>query len=729
MTTSTVSTSDPSAMAQAALERAKAIAAKLSGTVETAAAAGKRRRWDDPDGAAGDDARSQQSNITHNNSNKQPKTAADAEAIHDKRVWITPTEERPAQHFVLLLAEQLETLSSSSSSSGSTGGSSASASARLLGKGTDEAVVPGMPQQPLHVLVQAPSHQQLTAAVSKVQQWIDDAMQAPVMNFDETALTVMKTAESNTRPLQPVASYRPASVAQLIHGSSHPMDDVDAAHVVNEIIYVPHSIIGFIIGRGGETIARLQATTGVKMHIQKETELQPGQTMREITLMAPDQAALQNARQQVEALVQEKCGPSSTGSSMRGNNPSAPGLGFSNKDAKVQEAIAAGHAHVTILVPEDDVGLVIGKAGATIRHIQETTGCSIQVPQKNNKDEPNRDEETVDGDKPGSTRTVHVTHPNEQGALAAKAMIEDILKNKPTHHHNNNNNNNNSNYQNQVTIQVAVPDKDVGLIIGRQGCVIRQIQSSSNCRVQIPPQCGYNETHRIISVSGSQEGTEMVRKMLETISAEQSSGSVMAGNFTQRQPQQGYYGQQQQHHQPSQQDPNMQYSADWAAYHAAQAAMQQQQQQQQVQQQAQRQAATHAAVVGGGATTATAAAASTSDDYREQFFRYAYYYGDEAARQYYGAEWSPPVGTPNPYGVNPNLATTTTITTAGAHAANATTEAHHSVTTAPPISAASVAAPSTTETSGTSSATLASVTQVRDSSCRKVSNLPAWMTK
>merc|ERR1712025_636397 len=41
------------------------------------------------------------------------------------------------------------------------------------------------------------------------------------------------------------------------------------------------------------------------------------------------------------------------------------------------------------------------------------------------------------------------------------------------------------------------------------------------------------------------------------------------------------------------------------------------------------------------------------DAYYDAFFRYMYHYGEDAARKYYGA-WSPPQGTPNPYGVNPN---------------------------------------------------------------------------
>lgn len=231
------------------------------------------------------------------------------------------------------------------------------------------------------------------------------------------------------------------------------------------------------------------------------------------------------------------------------------------------------------------------------------------------------------------------------------------------------------------------------MIIGRGGCVIKQMQTTTRCRVQIPPTPMPGSIYRVISVTGSADGTAQVKQMIETIIAEQSSQSVMSGAaFTNGnqygQQQQNYYGGQQQvygqqaYGQPAyggqmQTTAKADYSAEWAAYYAAQAAAGQ----------------------GGGTETASAPAAAPAaatapeqqpahDAYYEVFWQYAAYYGEEAARTHYGA-WSPPVGTPNP-----NAATTAPITTSSLQA---------------PIAAA--------------------VMEAQDSSVRKVSNLPAWMTK
>lgn len=241
------------------------------------------------------------------------------------------------------------------------------------------------------------------------------------------------------------------------------------------------------------------------------------------------------------------------------------------------------------------------------------------------------------------------------------------------------------------------------MIIGRGGCVIKQMQSSTRCRIQIPPTAPPGSMYRVISVSGNAAGCQQVKQMIETIVAEQSSQSVMSGvafsnnnQYGQAQ-QQNYYGGQQQaaygqqaygqqaaYGGQQQQAGQKDYSAEWAAYYAAQAAAGQ----------------------GGAAATTQAAAAPApaaatggqqpaADAYYDVFWQYAGYYGEEAARKHYGA-WSPPVGTPNP---------------------NAAGGATSAAAPAPSAPAPAPVAPSADQQA------------VQDSSVRKVSNLPAWMTQ
>lgn len=124
------------------------------------------------------------------------------------------------------------------------------------------------------------------------------------------------------------------------------------------------------------------------------------------------------------------------------------------------------------------------------------------------------------------------------------------------------------------------------------------------------------------------------------------------------------------------------------------------------------------------------AAATTSTEHYEPFFRYAYYYGEEAARAYYGA-WSPPVGTPNPYGVNPNLgATPAAVAPAPQPTANTQPAAQSyggQQDSRETGQLALVTGQQSTSQQTASQPPSNSHQEVRETSKRQVSNLPAWM--
>ena len=213
--------------------------------------------------------------------------------------------------------------------------------------------------------------------------------------------------------------YRPAPVASLIHNTGM----VVGGTLLEEQIGVPNGIVGFIIGRGGESIASMQARTGCKVQIQKENEMQPGQTQRVITLQAATKEAIDQCRSIIQSMVNERT--QTTSRDMPSENNS--------QESRLQEAVQAGHIVVTVAVPDTDVGLIIGKAGSTIKGIQDRSGANIQIPQSGDVGNPN-------------IRTVAITHPHVEGARLAKQMIEDILGSK-------------RNQAPHITIQVEIPDK------------------------------------------------------------------------------------------------------------------------------------------------------------------------------------------------------------------------------------------------------------------------------
>eukprot|EP00934_Nitzschia_sp_Nitz4_P001774 Nitzschia sp. Nitz4//scaffold96_size78090//30074//32267//NITZ4_005491-RA/size78090-augustus-gene-0.13-mRNA-1//-1//CDS//3329560564//1774//frame0 len=672
--------------AEEARLKAMAIAARLSGnagaTSATTTSAGsdnlatsavpKRKRW----GVAPPSVLSEAANevLPGLDAAKRAKTTTDVPVTVSKKIWVRTNEERGAAHFKAYFEDRLEKLQNRINESKTP---SDTVQLQLKGRGSsNEPPPPGMPEEPMHILITAPSDAVIATAEPPVDELLIEAEQAPVeavdpedvkmaaavrasaIKTDGSSLALTTTGSRAAAYSTSNSSYRPATVAQLI--ANNPIHaNIGEGDLLEETVNVPNGIVGFLIGRGGETISSMQARSSCKVQIQKEHELAPGQTHRVITLQAATQESINQCREMIESMVEDRIRAAG------GSVAAGAGAGGS-KDAKVQEALLAGHALVTVLVPDADVGLIIGKAGSTIKAIQDQTGAQVQIPPSSSTDE-------------NGMRHVSITHPSEGGAHEAKRRIEDLLKSKPSF---SNSNGGPDHAGPQITIQVMIPDQDVGLCIGRQGCVIREMQQKSGTRIQIPSQPTPGQPHRVATISGTQEGCNTAQGFIQRIINEQSSACVMSGtpqhNFAQGYQQQGA----------------SQNSAEWQAYYAAQAvAKQQGQHQQQVQGPAPAPAATQAA----------AAPAPAADAYYEQFFRYSYYYGEDAARQYYGA-WSPPVGTPNPYGVNPNGITPAPATQASAQAP------------APAPQPAPAPAPYAQQ-------------QPRDTSVRKVSNLPAWMTQ
>ena len=201
---------------------------------------------------------------------------------------------------------------------------------------------------------------------------------------------------------------------------------------VEEKIGVPNGIVGLIIGRGGESITSMQRRTGCRVQIQKEHEMAPGTTQRVITLTASTAEAIAQCRAIIESMVKERI--QQTTSSATTTGLSTSGSGAMAQMAQLQQALAEGQTHVTVQVPDADVGLIIGKGGAQIRNIQEKSGANVQIPQ------------VADAGNP-SVRTVNITHPNAEGANFAKQMIEEVLASKAA---------NNMGGNQDVTIQVNV---------------------------------------------------------------------------------------------------------------------------------------------------------------------------------------------------------------------------------------------------------------------------------
>ncbi|KAF3648187.1 putative NADH-plastoquinone oxidoreductase [Capsicum annuum] len=125
-------------------------------------------------------------------------------------------------------------------------------------------------------------------------------------------------------------------------------------------IEIPNGRVGVIIGKGGETIKYLQLQSGAKIQVTRDMDADPNSPNRAVELMGTsDQIS------KAEQLINEVLAEADAG-----------GSGLVSRRLPGQ---LSGGEQFSMKVPNNKVGLVIGKGGETIKNMQARTGARIQV--------------------------------------------------------------------------------------------------------------------------------------------------------------------------------------------------------------------------------------------------------------------------------------------------------------------------------------------------------------
>ena len=296
-----------------------------------------------------------------------------------------------------------------------------------------------------------------------------------------------------------------------------------------------------------------------------------------------------------------------------------------------------GEPQLKVPVPNKDVGLVIGKGGATISAMQQRTGANIQVPSQADADDPN-------------TRTIAV-YGSANACQMAQQEILAVLQNAASSQQAGAGGSGGAAGAGGARVQITLTPDQCGLVIGRGGCVIQAMQQRTGARIQIPNDVvpGSVPPVRMVSISGPEDACARAKAEID----------AMVGQQHQQQQQQQQQRQQQQQQQQQHAEWERYREQQWAAYY------EKQRQQQQQQQQASDASGTGAAAGGasgngnesGGATAQGAAQSSAqghSDsqgqekdrssqmaEYVASWKQYAQAYGEAYATQAFGG-WRPP---------------------------------------------------------------------------------------
>mmetsp|Transcript_23077 Transcript_23077/g.33798 ORF Transcript_23077/g.33798 Transcript_23077/m.33798 type:complete len:609 (-) Transcript_23077:193-2019(-) len=533
-------------MAEEAIARARAIAAKLNASVGGGGGGlssdlGKRKnRWDEPGAASG-------YGLGH---------------MQRKKVYI-PTREHPDINFLgLLIGPRGRTQKELEQRTG--------AKIIIRGRGSQkDGVVTGHPEDDddLHVCIEGPGDS-VNAALSEVEEILFNPEQALKLKEEQLRnLAAMQTS---------LQEYTPSGALQRLSDGEAMIE-----------LKVPNHLVGYIIGKGGENIQRMQMQTGVHVQIAKESEMKPGDTTRNVVLRGPERG-VEECKRRVDDLVAER-------------------LNY-GKGASKQDQIDNYAFVLKVAVPNDKVGIIIGKGGTTVKAIQDRTTVYVHIPPDPDEDNPMIRTLSICGDTREAVEAgqMEISSTLQQQAQQASAPLN--------------------------AMYMLVPDDKVGIIIGRSGATIKDIQNRHNVRIQIPQSAdpGTMPPVRTISIQGTQQDQYGAKFEIEGMLGMDSSydvyGGMGYGAYGATDPYAGgaYYGY-------GQQQPQQQADGATGSYYDATSAHAQQQ---------------------GADGSAAAAQPDLSDPtaYYKDFWNYAAYYGEAAARAYY-TTWSPPEGTPPPEGI------------------------------------------------------------------------------
>jgi far upstream element-binding protein len=190
----------------------------------------------------------------------------------------------------------------------------------------------------------------------------------------------------------------------------------------------------------------------------------------------------------------------------------AQGRPYSMPENRASMERGVGDAEVErIPIDKSLVGLIIGRAGENLRRVEQTTGARVQF-----KDGP---------DSGASVRNCDISGSRAARASAKAEIYRIIDENGPG---NRSGAMDRSRGQNKVAsvapqidgengTQIMVPDRTVGLIIGRGGETIRDLQERSGCHVNIVGENKSINGLRPVNLIGSEQSQQRAKDLIMEI--------------------------------------------------------------------------------------------------------------------------------------------------------------------------------------------------------------------
>lgn len=278
-----------------------------------------------------------------------------------------------------------------------------------------------------------------------------------------------------------------------------------------ETINIESNLVGLIIGRQGENLRRIESESGCRVQFNSGPEQSGPVRQCTITGNRSQRAA---CKAELNRIIDESgmSAAARTTASDRNARDAAPPARASSH----QPALRDGEDSMQIMVPDRTVGLIIGRGGETIRDLQERSGCHVNIV--------------------GEAKSVNGLRPvnligSREAAARAKDLIMEIVESdskttggkdaapprrEPAR------DNNHGTYgggaaggPDKISDSIFVPSDAVGMIIGKGGETIKDMQSTTGCKINVSPATGGPDKDREIGLVGSREAIAAARRAIE----------------------------------------------------------------------------------------------------------------------------------------------------------------------------------------------------------------------
>ncbi|KAF7539443.1 hypothetical protein G7054_g2121 [Neopestalotiopsis clavispora] len=278
-----------------------------------------------------------------------------------------------------------------------------------------------------------------------------------------------------------------------------------------ETIQIESSLVGLIIGRQGENLRRVESSTGCRVQFITGPDNQG--PFRQCRITGP-RARRAEAKDAINRIIEDSgMGAVARADNPHGGNRNAPG-------AAAPAPLREGEDVMQIMVPDRTVGLIIGRGGETIRDLQERSGCHVNI--------------TSESKSVNGLRPVNLIGTREAAAQAKELIMEIVdsdsrqanagggggggaggagKMDRPqrTDH----GRNNAPGGDDKINDAIFVPSEAVGMIIGKGGETIREMQNTTGCKINVSQSSGPGETEREIGLVGSRDAISRAKRAIE----------------------------------------------------------------------------------------------------------------------------------------------------------------------------------------------------------------------